>query len=305
LAETRPRSPGTQRIARLAVASIAVAVAVVGIKYLAYVQTGSLALYSDALESIVNFVTALAAFIAVSVSLQPPDRRHPFGHHKAEYFAAGLEGTLILAAALMILHQVYEAWGTPRTLSTPLAGIVINGVATVLNGLWSWFLISRGRAWRFPAIVADGWHLASDVVTSVGVLAGLSLAVATGWTVLDPLLAAAVAVYILWAGWRIAAQSVGGLMDEAAASEILTRIRAVIGSNAVGALQVHDLRTRTAGRATFIEFHLVVPGRMTVSEAHAICDRIEEALAEAVEGAEILIHIEPEGELKAKGGLVF
>jgi cation diffusion facilitator family transporter len=293
------------RIARLALGSIAVALAVMGIKYLAYAQTSSLALYSDALESIVNLVTAVAAFIAVRVSLQPPDRRHPFGHHKAEYFAAGLEGTLIVAAALMIMHQVHDAWGNPRPLQAPLTGIAINGVATILNGLWSWFLISRGRDWRSPALVADGWHLLSDVITSVAVLAGLGLAVATGWTLLDPLLAAAVAVYILWAGWRIAAQSVGGLMDEAATGEILARIRAVIGSNAEGALQVHDLRTRTAGRATFIEFHLVVPGRMTVGEAHTICDRIEEALAEAVEGAQIQIHVEPEGELKAKGALVF
>ncbi|HZA01076.1 MAG TPA: cation diffusion facilitator family transporter, partial [Hyphomicrobiaceae bacterium] len=173
------------------------------------------------------------------------------------------------------------------------------------NALWSWFLISRGRAWRSPAIAADGWHLLTDVVTSVGVLLGLILALTTGWWRLDPVLAAVVAVNVLYTGWRITTQSVSGLMDESVAGEVLDKIRHVIGSSAWGAIQVHDLRTRTAGRATFIEFHLVVPGKMTVAAAHAICDRIEDALTAAIDGSEVLIHVEPEGEAKAKGALVF
>jgi cation diffusion facilitator family transporter len=294
-----------ENLARLAIASIVVAAAVVGIKNLAYLRTGSVALYSDALESIVNVLTAIASFVAVRIAAQPADRRHPFGHHKAEYFSAGLTGALIVIAALLILLEAHAAWNNPRALNAPAEGLAINGAAAALNSLWAGFLISRGRAQRSPAIVADGWHLLSDVVTSVGVLLGLLLALATGWWRLDPLLAAVVAMYILFAGWRITRQSVGGLMDESAAAEVLDEIRHVIESSAWGAIQVHDLRTRTAGRATFIEFHLVVPGTMTVATAHGICDRIESALTAAIEGSEVLIHVEPEAEAKAKGALVF
>jgi cation diffusion facilitator family transporter len=293
------------KASRLAAASIVVAFVVMAIKYAAYLRTGSVALYSDALESIVNVVTAVAALIAVRVSARPADRRHQFGHHKAEYFSAGLEGALILIAALLILHQAHDAWVSPRTLTQPLEGIAINAAAGVINMGWAWYLISRGRAWRSPAITADGWHLLTDVITSIGVLVGLLLALATGWLLLDPLLAALVAIHILWVGWRITSQSMSGLMDESVTGEILARIRAVIASNASGALQIHDLRTRMAGRATFIEFHLVVPGSMSVAEAHDICDRLESALGEAIEGAEVLIHVEPEGEAKSKGALTF
>ncbi len=297
--------PVASRLSRLAMASIAVAFAVMGLKYAAYLLTGSVALYSDALESVVNVATAIAALIAVRISERPADRRHQFGHHKAEYFSAGLEGALILVAALLILHQAHDAWVNPRALTAPVEGLAVNAVAGVFNGVWAWHLISRGRTLRSPAIVADGWHLFADVGTSAGVIVGLLLALTTGWLFLDPLLAALVALHVLWVGWRITAQSMSGLMDVAVEGEILARIRNVIASNAAGALQIHDLRTRMAGRTTFIEFHLVVPGAMPVTEAHDICDRLEDALAEEVEGAEVLIHVEPEGEAKAKGALTF
>jgi cation diffusion facilitator family transporter len=133
------------------------------------------------------------------------------------------------------------------------------------------------------------------------VLAGLSLAMLTGWQVLDPVLAAVVAVNILWAGWRLMRDSISGLMDEAVTAEVARRIREVISNNAEGAIQAHDVKTRTAGRVTFIEFHLVVPGRMTVASSHQICDRIEYALADAIPGAEVLIHVEPEHKAKTSG----
>src|SRR5262245_29202036 len=274
------------------------------IKYAAYLRTGSVALYSDALESGVNVLTAVAALIAVSISRRPADRRHPFGHHKAEYFSAGFEGALIVIAAVMILYQAYDAWRNLRMFTALAEGLAINGLATVINAGWAWFLIRRGRAWRSPAIVADGWHLLSDVVAWLGVIAGVVIAATTGLTVLYPLVAAAVAANILWIGWRITVQAAGGLMDEAVKANILAEIRAVIAANASSAIEVHDLRTRVAGRATFIEFHLVVPGAMTVGAAQAICDRMEASLRSAVEGAEIVIHIEPEGEAKRTGRLV-
>jgi cation diffusion facilitator family transporter len=284
-----------------ATVSIVVASAVMGLKYLAYWVTGSVALYSDALESIVNLITAVVALYAIHIAAQPADRRHQFGHHKAEYFSAVLEGVLIVVAALLIFREAYEAFLRPRTLTEPVLGLAINGAATALNGGWSYFLLTWGRAQRSPALVADGWHLMTDVATSVGVIAGLMLALATGWQVLDPLLAAIVGANILWAGWRLVAQSMSGLMDEAVAGEVARHIRQVISGNAEGAIEAHDVKTRAAGRVTFIEFHLVVPGSMTVAASHEICDRIEAALTEAVPGCQVLIHVEPEAEAKQTG----
>jgi len=300
----RPMPTIEARTNRMAIASIVVAIAVLGIKYLAYWTTGSVALFSDALESIVNVVTALVALIAVRISARPADRRHQFGHHKAEYFSAVLEGVLIILAALLILHAAWQAFREPREFTEPWLGLAISGVATALNAGWSWALITYGRRWRSPALVADGWHLFSDVATSFGVIIGLALAVLTGWKVLDSALAALVAVNILIAGWRVVSSSVSGLMDEAVDGDIGRRIRAIISQSAEGALEAHDIRTRTAGRATFIDFHLVVPGKMTVADAHRICDRIEQALEAEIEGAEIVIHVEPEGEARHRGVLV-
>jgi cation diffusion facilitator family transporter len=288
-------------ITRLATINIAVAVLVTGLKYFAFAKTGSIALYSDALESVVNVVTAVAALVAVHISQRPPDRSHPFGHHKAEYFAVALEGWLIVAAAFMIISQAYAAWLAPRTMTAPTQGLLINALATVINGTWAWVLIRNGRRLRAPALVADGWHIVTDVVTSISVLIGLLLALATGWSFLDPLLAALVAVNILWAGWRLTSESVRGLMDESVTAEIMTHIHRAIAASAAGALQVHDLKTRIAGRATFIECHLVVPGAMTVARSHEICDRIEAAIKQVVDGAEVVIHVEPEDEAQATG----
>jgi cation diffusion facilitator family transporter len=291
------------KLMRAAIASIAVALAVMSLKYLAYGVTGSVALFSDALESIVNLLTALVALYALHVSAQPADRRHQFGHHKAEYFSAVLEGVLIVVAALVIFHEAYDAFLAPRALQQPLRGIAINGLATFLNGAWSYYLITWGRRYRSPALIADGWHLLTDVATSVGVLVGLALVAMTGWQILDPALAAVVALNIVWAGWRLVRDSVSGLMDEAVTAEVLRLIRQVISSNAEGAIEAHDVKTRQAGRVTFIEFHLVVPGSMTVASSHDMCDRIEDALKAAVNGAEVLIHVEPEAEAKHAGGV--
>lgn len=291
----------TDKLRLAAIASIAVALVVLVLKYLAYWITGSVALYSDALESIVNLITALIALYAIHVSAQPADRRHQFGHHKAEYFSAVLEGVLIVVAAILIFHEAYDAFMRPRTLNEPMRGLIVNGLATAVNAGWSYFLLTWGRRQRSPALVGDGRHLMADVVTSGGVIVGLSLATVTGWQVLDPALAALVAANILWAGWRLVRESLSGLMDEAVTGEVARHIRQVISANAEGAIEAHDVKTRTAGRATFIEFHLVVPGDMTVAASHLICDRIEAALIEAVAGAQVLIHVEPEEEAKQTG----
>ncbi|MGE3065554.1 MAG: cation diffusion facilitator family transporter [Hyphomicrobiaceae bacterium] len=297
---TAPSTARTRRRA-IAIGSIVVACLVMALKYAAYLRTGSVALYSDALESIVNVTTALIALFALEVARRPADRQHQFGHHKAEYFSAVIEGVLIVIAALLIVREAYDALIRPRPIESTGTGLLINGLATALNAIWAWFLVTRGKTLRSPALVADGWHLATDVATSLGVIVGLLAAALTGFAVLDPALAILVALNILWAGWRLMTKSISGLMDEAVASDVARRIRAVISDKAEGALEAHDLKTRSAGSATFIEFHLVVPGDFTVSKAHGICDRIEHALKEEIEGAEILIHVEPEGEAQHAG----
>ncbi len=196
----------------IAASSIAVALAVMGIKYAAYLMTDSVALLSDAMESIVNVVTAVAALVAIRISAQPPDRGHPFGHHKAEYFAAVLEGALIILAAGLIFKEAVDAILTPRALNQPVAGLLVNGVATAINAAWAFVLIRRGRALSSPAMEGDGKHLLSDVVTSIGVLIGLVLATLTGWSILDPLLAGLVALNILRIGYDLAVESMSQLM---------------------------------------------------------------------------------------------
>lgn len=286
---------------RIAMASIAVALLVMGLKYAAYLETGSIALLSDALESIVNVITGVIALWAITVSYKPADKDHPFGHHKAEYFSAVVEGVLIVVAALLILREAWSAIENPRGLDTPLAGLAINGVATILNFGWALFLLRTGASRRSPALTADGRHILADVVTSVGVLVGLLIAALTGWAILDPLLAALVAVNILREGWLVVTTSLSSLMDQAIDPQEEVRVREVISANADGAIEVHDLKTRLAGRAMFIEFHLVVPSAMTVGISHAICDRIEDALHAAFESSRVTIHVEPEDEAKQVG----
>ena len=283
---------------RVAAASIAVALLVLALKVVSYLLTGSVALYSDALESIVNVVTAGVALVALRVSARPADKSHPFGHHKAEYLSSVLESVLVVLAAIMIFREAYDALLAPRALTAPAEGLAINALATAINGGWCWYIIGYGRRHASPALVADGWHLLTDVVTSVGVVAGLGLSLATGITLLDPLMAALVALNILWAGYRIASMSVDGLMDRSADAATQSRIRDAIRLSGEGALEAHDIRTRSAGRATFIEFHLVVPGHMTVENAHAICDRIETTLEATLEGVDVSIHVEPDAKMK-------
>ncbi|RJK99982.1 cation diffusion facilitator family transporter [Paracoccus siganidrum] len=289
---------------RIAIGSIVVGLVVLALKTLAWWLTGSVALMSDALESTVNVATAIAALIAIRVAAKPADRGHPYGHHKAEFFSAVLEGVMIIIAALLIMREAWHGLMAPRPIEAPMAGLMINGAAGALNAFWAWVLITRGRALKSPALKADGHHLLSDVWSSVGVIGGVLLAVATGWTVLDPILAGLVGLHILWQGWKVTAHSLSGLMDEAVEEKTLQQIRDIISDRATGAIEAHDLRTRHAGQVTFIDFHLVVDGQTTVDDAHAICDRIEQSLQAKLPEAQITIHVEPEHKAKHSGVLV-
>lgn len=291
-----------QRVATIALWSIVVSLFVLALKVAAWRITGSVALYSDALESIVNVVAAAAALWAIRISHKPADTDHPFGHHKAEYLSAVLEGVLIVVAALLILAEVWRSWQIHAPLDQPWTGLAVNGAASVVNGVWAMVLIRNGRAQKSPALVADGQHIMTDVVTSVGVIAGLIGAVLTGWQILDPLLAVVVALNILYQGWHVIGASMNGLMDRAVDIPEHMRIRDIISTHSRGALEVHDLKTRIAGRATFIEFHMVVDANMTVGESHVICDRIEDALKADIPSVRVIIHVEPDDEAKLPKG---
>ncbi|MFZ1107149.1 MAG: cation diffusion facilitator family transporter [Rhodomicrobium sp.] len=290
------------QVSRYAIQSLGVALVVTLLKAAAYFVTGSIALLSDALESIINVVVAGAAYFALRVSETPPDAEHPFGHHKAEYFSAVLEGTLIMVAALAIFREAAIHFFQPKPLEAPALGIAVNVLASALNAVWGWHLLRIGKRERSPALDADAKHVLSDVVSSAGVVVGLMAAVFTGWLQLDALVAAAVGCYIVVQGWGLVKDSVGGLMDQAADPETLATIQATIAKAAAdGAIEAHDLQTRHAGPVTFIQFHLVVPADMTVAAAHDICDRIESRLREAVSGARVAIHVEPENKAKQAG----
>lgn len=286
------------KIQRLTVWSILVAGIVFVLKYWAYYITGSVALYSDALESIVNFLAALAAWWAVKVSMKPADKEHPFGHHKAEYFSAVIEGVLIIIAAVMILRGAWIALSTAEVLYKPGIWLGIHFAASVINCWWGILLIRQGKIHRSPALKAEGIHLMTDVLTSFSILIGLIAAFVSGWAILDQMLAIIVAVNILLQGLKVINGAIQGLMDAGVELNETIRIRDLISANAQGAIEVHDLRTRIAGRITFIEFHLVVPAAMQVVEAHQICNKIESVLEEEFKNVRTIIHIEPEDEAK-------
>lgn len=287
---------------RLALGTIVIALLVLSLKLVAWWLTGSVALLSDALESLVNVGGAIIAWMAVHYAKRPADAGHPFGHYKAEYFSAVVEGIMIIIAAVLIVEQSIHALGNlGETADWGQAGLWVNGIALVLNLLWARLLIARGGQLSSPALTAGGRHLMSDVWTSVGVLVGLVLALVTGWAILDPLLALLVALNILREGYGVIVSSVNGLMDSAAPEEERARIEELLHHAAVGALQVHGLKTRRAGVALFVECHLVVDGQMTVQASHAICDRVEEAIRAAFPEAQVTIHVEPEHKLEASG----
>ena len=289
------------RTIKLAWGTLAVSTVVLALKAYAYWLTNSLALYSDALETVINVVSAATALFALWFAEQPADANHPYGHQKAEYVSAVVEGALVLVTAFAILRDAYFGWQHPRAPETPLLGIAFNAGAGVINFAWALVLVRFGTQWKSPALVAGGRHIMTDVYTTIGVLVGFALVPLTGLLRIDPAVAGLVALNILWSGWAILRGSLGALMDEIADPAALADMRRVISSSAEGAIEAHDVRMRTVGSMTFVEFHLVVPARMLVEDAHEICDRIESAVREKVGQAVINIHIEPEFKAKASG----
>jgi cation diffusion facilitator family transporter len=290
-----------QRTQQIASFSIVLSVGVLALKVGAWSLGNSAALLADAIEAGVNLVALFIGLVAIDFAARPADDNHPYGHQKAEFFAAVVEGALIIVASVLILTHAWNAWRGGAPLVSPWQGLALNGLAVVLNAVWGTVMLRAARQAPVGSLQADGRHLWMDAAMSAAVIAGLGVAQWTGLPFLDPLLAGGFAVYVLASGLSLISQSIGGLMDAAPALEVVERIRRLVGDHAAGALEVHDLRSRRAGRQTYLEFHLVVPGEMRVSESHAICDRIEEALRTEMEQLVITIHVEPEGKAKQQG----
>ena len=286
---------------KFALGSLVISLVVLAIKYTAFAVTGSLALYSDFLESIINVGTSIAAIVAIRVSAVPPDAGHPYGHQKAEYLSAVVIGTMIIVAALLILKEAFGGFLSPTPIEAPALGLAVSMCATAINAVWGFLTIRFGKRYRSASLVADGRHMLADVMTSLGVLVGVVLVVVTGIQVLDAAIAALVALHILWSGYGVLRESASALLDESASPEAVDTIRSIIASEAPEAIEAHDLRTRHAGNATFIDFHLVVSSQMTILKAHEVCDRLEAALKAAIDGALVTIHVEPENKAKHDG----
>ncbi len=273
--------------------SIAAAVLTLALKSAAYFLTGSVGLLSDAVESLVNIVAALTALLSLHYAARPVDESHTYGHEKIEFFSSGLEGVLIVAAAAAIAWYAVQRLLSPQPLQPLGPGLVISLVASLLNGAVAAILLRAGRKYGSIVLEADGWHLLTDVWTSVAVLLGLSLVWLTESQLLDPLIALAVAANILWTGFGLIRRSFDGLMDRALPAQEQAAVRSAIEQHLGPNMDYHALRTRRAGRRRFVDFHLLVPGRLTVQEAHTLTGRIEESVRGALPELEVTVHIEP------------
>jgi len=274
--------------------SIAAAVLTIGLKSGAYLLTGSVGLLSDAAESGVNLIAAVVALVALHVAARPADENHNFGHGKAEYFSAGIEGLMIFVAAGFILFTSVQRFLNPAPLESVGLGLAISTVATVVNGVVGMLLLRAGAAHRSVTLTADGKHLLTDVWTSFGVIAGVLLVGLTGWERLDPIVAALVGLNILVTGFRLVSQSLVSLLDAAMPAEDLARVTAVLDRMRSADLEFADLRTRESGRHRFISLTVLVPADWTVKRGHALADDVEVAIALDLPDTDIQTHLEPQ-----------
>ncbi|MFY8149820.1 MAG: cation diffusion facilitator family transporter [Prochlorococcaceae cyanobacterium] len=273
--------------------SIGAAVATIVIKMAAWRLTDSVGLLSDALESGVNLVAALAAFAALTLAAKPADRSHNYGHSKAEYFSSGLESGLIVLAALAILQTAAGRLLRPEPLEQLGLGLGLSLLATAINGVVALALLRASRRFDSITLRADAHHLLTDVWTSLGVVLGLVLVKLTGLSILDPLLAIGVALNIVVAGWNLLRETASGLLDRALPEEEQRQLEALLERHRGEGIAFHALRSRVAGSRRFVALHVLVPGAWSVRDGHAFCERLEREISAALPRTHVLTHLEP------------
>ena len=288
-----PRPTGGPSAPTYALLSVATALVTITLKLIAWKLTGSVGLLSDAIESFVNLLAALVAFWALMVARKPADSEHAFGHTKAEYLAGGFEGMAIIAAAAGIAAAAVDRLFHLQPLTDVGAGVLVSVAASAVNGVVALILLRAGRRLDSITLRADAWHLLTDVWTSAGVLAGVGLVWATGWLVLDPIVALLVAANIVWTGMRLLHETGQGLLDRALNEEELKKIDAVLESYRPRGVEFHELRTRAAGPRRFVQMHVLVPGSWSVQKGHDLLEEVEQTLTGVLPGASVITHLEP------------
>jgi cation diffusion facilitator family transporter len=277
---------------RYAVLSIAAAIATIGLKTLAFLFTGSVGLLSDAMESLVNLAGALMAFAMLTIAARPADEEHSYGHSKAEYFSSGVEGTLILVAAISIAVTAIGRLISPQSLEQIGIGLGISVVASLVNLAVASILMKAGKRFESITLEADARHLMTDVWTSAGVVVGVGAVALTGWQRLDPIIAILVAANIVRSGVGIVRRSVLGLMDTALPAEDQERVRKILAAHLESGIQYHALRSRQAGARRFVSMHIIVPGNWTVHQGHQLLEKVEAEVREALHGVTVFTHLE-------------
>ncbi|WP_332825860.1 cation diffusion facilitator family transporter [Ramlibacter sp.] len=273
--------------------SVAVAVATIILKGLAWWLTGSVGLLSDAMESFVNLAGALFALLMVKIALRPADDDHPYGHHKAEYFSAGFEGLLIMVAAAGILWAALLRLQDPQPLQQVGTGLALSVVSSALNGGLAWLMFQSGRAHRSMALEGDARHLMTDVWTSVGVVVGIGLVMATDWLWLDPVVGILVALNILREGVHLVWRSSEGLMDRALEVEVIAEIEKTLAQFEHHTIRFDHVSTRRSGKRRFVDLHMHMPANWTLGRAAAVRGSVEQALMSAVPGLRATIQLLP------------
>ncbi|MGE0355298.1 MAG: cation diffusion facilitator family transporter [Burkholderiales bacterium] len=272
--------------------SVATSVVTMALKAGAWLLTGSVGLLSDALESGVNLAAALVALVALSYAQAGEDEDHNFGHQKAEYFSSGIEGALIFVAAAAIIWSAVPRLIAPRPLDQVGLGLALSVLAAGANLLCGWFLLKGAREHRSITLEADAHHLLTDVWTTAGVIVGVAVVHFSGWLVLDPLIAIAVALHILWTGGKLIHRSFHGLMDRAIPEAEREVIVGVLEQLKPLGGHFHRLRTRAAGPKSFVDVHILVPGSMSVHDGHDLAHRLEQQIEAALPHVEVLTHLE-------------
>lgn len=278
--------------------AIAAAVATITLKFLAYQLTGSVGLFSDALESCVNLIAAVIALFMITLAEKPADEEHAFGHNKAEYFSSAIEGGLIVLAAFSIIWSAIPRLLHPQPLENVGIGLLVSVGASAINLVVGLILIKNGRKNNSITIEADGKHLMTDVYTSVGVLIGIGLVKLTGWLALDAIVAIAVAVNILWAGFQLMRRSALGLLDSGIPEPERLKIIGVLEQLKSQNIDFHALLTRQAGQRKFVSVHVLMPGEWTIQQSHDLLEEIEKNIRDLfTTPVTVFTHPEPIGDV--------